>query len=116
MSVATPIRIANCSGFFGDRVSAAREMVEGGRFDATSDACEQVDVLLTSDQLRELLPETSGCNIDRHRLSSLQPLNFVIRELLQEQVAPSTRDDPRAKSLGEVLRAWVVYTPAHFAD
>ena len=25
-----PIRIANCSGFFGDRLSAAREMVEGG--------------------------------------------------------------------------------------
>lgn len=25
-----PIRIANCSGFYGDRLSAAREMVEGG--------------------------------------------------------------------------------------
>ena len=30
---AKPIRIANCSGFFGDRVSAAREMVEGGPID-----------------------------------------------------------------------------------
>ena len=28
--MAEPIRIANCSGFFGDRLSAAREMVEGG--------------------------------------------------------------------------------------
>jgi hypothetical protein len=28
--MADPIRIANCSGFFGDRLSAAREMVEGG--------------------------------------------------------------------------------------
>ena len=28
--MAAPIRIANCSGFFGDRLSAAREMVEGG--------------------------------------------------------------------------------------
>ena len=25
-----PIRIGNCSGFYGDRISAAREMVEGG--------------------------------------------------------------------------------------
>ena len=25
-----PLRVANCSGFFGDRVSAAEEMVEGG--------------------------------------------------------------------------------------
>ncbi len=28
--MAEPIRIANCSGFFGDRLSAAREMVEDG--------------------------------------------------------------------------------------
>jgi hypothetical protein len=28
--VTEPIRIANCSGFYGDRLAAAREMVEGG--------------------------------------------------------------------------------------
>ena len=28
--MAAPLRIANCSGFYGDRLSAAREMVEGG--------------------------------------------------------------------------------------
>ncbi|HYZ91470.1 MAG TPA: acyclic terpene utilization AtuA family protein [Actinomycetota bacterium] len=31
-----PIRIANCSGFYGDRMSAAREMVEGGPIDVLS--------------------------------------------------------------------------------
>ncbi|NRA07809.1 MAG: DUF1446 domain-containing protein [Myxococcales bacterium] len=41
--MADPIRIANCSGFFGDRLSAAREMVEGGPIDA-----------LTGDWLAEL--------------------------------------------------------------
>jgi hypothetical protein len=41
--MADPIRIANCSGFFGDRVSAAREMVEGGPID-----------VLTGDWLAEL--------------------------------------------------------------
>jgi hypothetical protein len=41
--VADPIRIANCSGFFGDRLSAAREMVEGGPVD-----------VLTGDWLAEL--------------------------------------------------------------
>jgi hypothetical protein len=39
----TPIRIANCSGFYGDRLSAAREMVEGGPID-----------VLTGDWLAEL--------------------------------------------------------------
>jgi hypothetical protein len=41
--VSDPIRIANCSGFFGDRLSAAREMVEGGPID-----------VLTGDWLAEL--------------------------------------------------------------
>ena len=38
-----PLRIANCSGFFGDRLGAAREMVEGGPID-----------VLTGDWLAEL--------------------------------------------------------------
>ena len=38
-----PVRVANCSGFFGDRLSAAREMVEGGEID-----------FLTGDWLAEL--------------------------------------------------------------
>jgi hypothetical protein len=38
-----PLRIANCSGFFGDRASAARDMVEGGPID-----------VLTGDWLAEL--------------------------------------------------------------
>jgi len=38
-----PLRIANCSGFYGDRLSAAREMVEGGPID-----------VLTGDWLAEL--------------------------------------------------------------
>jgi hypothetical protein len=39
----TPIRIANCSGFYGDRLSAASEMVNGGPID-----------VLTGDWLAEL--------------------------------------------------------------
>jgi hypothetical protein len=38
-----PLRIANCSGFYGDRLSAAREMVEDGPID-----------ILTGDWLAEL--------------------------------------------------------------
>ena len=38
-----PLRIANCSGFYGDRLSAATEMVEGGPID-----------VLTGDWLAEL--------------------------------------------------------------
>ncbi|MEU6428853.1 acyclic terpene utilization AtuA family protein [Microbispora sp. NPDC046973] len=38
-----PMRVANCGGFYGDRLSAAREMVEGGPID-----------VLTGDWLAEL--------------------------------------------------------------
>ena len=41
--VSAPLRVANCSGFYGDRLSAAREMVEGGPID-----------VLTGDYLAEL--------------------------------------------------------------
>src|SRR2546426_6776798 len=43
MSTDDVLRIANCSGFYGDRLAAAREMVEGGPID-----------VLTGDYLAEL--------------------------------------------------------------
>ncbi len=39
--MADPIRIANCSGFFGDRITAAREMVEGGPIDGRANDAGQ---------------------------------------------------------------------------
>lgn len=44
-----PIRIANCSGFFGDRMSGAREMVEGGPIDVlTGDWLAELTMLILS--------------------------------------------------------------------
>ena len=44
-----PIRVANCSGFFGDRLSAAKEMVEGGPIDAlTGDWLAELTMLILS--------------------------------------------------------------------
>jgi len=43
------IRIANCSGFFGDRMSGAREMVEGGPIDVlTGDWLAELTMLILS--------------------------------------------------------------------
>ncbi|HEY5663820.1 MAG TPA: acyclic terpene utilization AtuA family protein [Ilumatobacter sp.] len=47
--MADPIRIANCSGFFGDRLSGAREMVEGGPIDVlTGDWLAELTMLILS--------------------------------------------------------------------
>lgn len=43
MTELAPLRVANCSGFFGDRLAAAREMIDGGPID-----------VLTGDWLAEL--------------------------------------------------------------
>ena len=47
--MADPIRVANCSGFFGDRPSGALEMVEGGPIDVlTGDWLAELTMLILS--------------------------------------------------------------------
>ncbi len=49
------LRVANCSGFYGDRLSAAREMVEGGPIDVlTGDYLAELTMLiLLKDKMKE---------------------------------------------------------------
>jgi hypothetical protein len=70
-----------------------------------------LDGFLTEERLRMLLPEAADLEIERYRLPALRSLNFVLRGLLGEGVAASTRQDGQAKSLGEWLRARVVDVP-----
>jgi hypothetical protein len=53
--VSEPLRIANCSGFYGDRLSAAREMVEGGPIDVlTGDYLAELTLaILLKDRMRD---------------------------------------------------------------
>jgi hypothetical protein len=79
---------------------------------ARSDAAwSWLDNELTVGRLRELLPETADLTIDRFRYPKLRSLNFLVRGLLDEGVAASTRQDAQAKALGEWLRSRVVTVP-----
>lgn len=82
-----------------------------GVFARSDEAWTWLDGELTTDRLRELLPETASMTIDRHRLPKIRSLNFVVHGLLDEGVAASTRQDAQAKALGEWLRARVVDLP-----
>lgn len=98
------------------RVVGARSGDKGGHanlgvFTKTPEAFAWLDSFLTTERLHALLPETNGLQIDRHPLPNLLSINFLIRELLEEGVAASTRQDGQAKSLGEWLRARVVDVP-----
>ncbi len=67
---------------------------------------------LTVDRLRALFPDLAPYAIDRALLPNLHAVNFVIRGLLGDGVAASTRPDPQAKTLGEYVRARLVDLPA----
>lgn len=98
------------------RIVGARSGDKGGHanlgvFAKTLEAFAWLNSFLTTERLHALLPETAGLQIDRHPLPNLLSINFLIRELLEEGVAASTRQDGQAKSLGEWLRARVVDVP-----
>ena len=98
------------------RVVGARSGDKGGNanlgvFARSGDAFEWLDGFLSTERLRELLPEAAPLRVDRHRLANIWSLNFVIHGLLGDGVAASDRQDPQAKSLGEWLRARVVDVP-----
>lgn len=99
------------------RLVGARSGDKGGDANlgvfARSDATyEWLAGFLTVDRLRELLPEAADLVIVRHDLPNIRSLNFVLRGLLEEGVAASSRQDAQAKSLGEWLRARLVDVPA----
>lgn len=60
---------------------------------------------LTSDRLRELLPETADLTIHRYAFPNLRAVNFVVEGLLGAGAAAQARFDPQAKALAEWLRS-----------
>ncbi len=66
---------------------------------------------MTTEEFQRLIPEAADLEVERHALPNLYALNFVVKGLLGEGVASSTRLDPQAKSLGEYLRARVAEIP-----
>jgi hypothetical protein len=71
---------------------------------------------LSVERFRQLLPEAADLDVDRYELANLRAVNFVVRGILGEGVASSTRPDPQAKSLGEYLRSRLVDLPVELLD
>ena len=123
----TGVRIGNCSGFYGDRLSAMREMLEGGELDyLTGDYLAELTMLiLGKDQLRDpslgyartfltQMTDTMGLALDRGvrivaNAGGLNPAGLAarLREVADElglapRIAWVDGDDlaPRAAALG----------------
>lgn len=70
---------------------------------------------LTTERFRELLPEAEGLEVRRFELANLCAVNFVVRGLLGDGVASTTRPDAQAKGLAEFIRARLVPVPRALA-
>lgn len=64
--------------------------------------------LITPKKIRELVPEAAELEIEVYVLPNLGAVNVLIRGLLGDGVAASTRFDPQAKGLGEWVRSRTV--------
>lgn len=67
--------------------------------------------VMTADHVRQLVPEAQDLDVEVFGLPNLGGLNVLVRGLLGEGVAASTRFDPQAKALGEWLRSRHVHVP-----
>lgn len=64
------VRVANCSGFFGDRLAAAREMVEGGPIDVlTGDWLAELTMLILA---RQRMKHGAGSGYARTFLTQME--------------------------------------------
>ena len=66
---------------------------------------------LTTDKIKELLPEAKDLTVTRTVLPNLKALNFIIEGILGKGVAEQVRFDPQAKGLGEWLRSRHIEIP-----
>ncbi len=66
---------------------------------------------LTPGRIRKLLPEAAELPVEVYPLPNLGGVNVLVRGMLGDGVAASTRFDPQAKAVGEWLRSRVVAVP-----
>ena len=100
------IRIANCSGFYGDKLSAARDMVEGGPID-----------VLTGDYLAELTMtilhrKQQQDNFKGYVGTFLKQVREVIQPCLEREIkivtnAGGLNPEGMAKAVEAILSSWV---------
>ena len=98
-----PVIVANCSGFFGDRISAAREMVEGGPIDVlTGDWLAELTMLILA---RQRLKHGPGAGYARTFLTQMEQVLGTCRERGIRVVSNAGGLDPQgcADALAEIV-------------
>jgi hypothetical protein len=97
-------------------IAGARSGDKGGNANVgvwarSDDAYAWLDWFLTDHCFKNLVVPHLALDVERHSLPNLRAINFVVRGLLGDGVAASTRLDGQAKGLGEYLRSKLVEIP-----
>jgi hypothetical protein len=100
-----PTTRAPLGRLFGARSGDKGGNANVGIFARSGEAYAWLEQFLGADKLCELLPDTRPYEVERYPLPNLWSINFLIKGLLEEGVAASSRQDGQAKGLGEYLRA-----------
>lgn len=98
-----PVIIANCSGFFGDRLSAAREMVDGGPIDVlTGDWLAELTMLILA---RQRIKHGPGSGYARTFLTQMEQVLGTCRDRGIRVVSNAGGLDPQgcADALAELV-------------
>jgi hypothetical protein len=98
-----PVIVANCSGFFGDRISAAREMVEGGPIDVlTGDWLAELTMLILA---RQRMKHGPGAGYARTFLTQMEQALGTCRDKGIRVVSNAGGLDPQgcADALSEII-------------
>jgi hypothetical protein len=101
---------------FGTRSGDKGGCANLGVWAKTAEAYSFLYDFLTVDKLKELLPDVSQYEVERHELPNILSLNFYIHDILQDGVSSSTRLDGQAKSLGEYIRAKEIEAPDYLIE
>jgi len=92
------VRIANCSGFFGDRIDAAREMVEGGPIDVlTGDWLAELTMLILA---RQRMKHGAGSGYARTFLTQMEQVLETCLERGIKVVSNAGGLDPAGCAVG----------------
>ena len=89
----------------GDKGGDANVGLWVDRTRSTPERVAWLTKLVTPERVRELVPEAEDLEVEVYPLPNLGAVNVLIRGLLGEGVAASSRFDPQAKALGEWLRS-----------
>lgn len=106
-----PTRRAPLGSVAGARAGDKGGNANLGVFARSDEAYAWLREFLTIEQLRTLLPEAVGLEVERVEFPRLRAVHFLIHGLLDEGVSSTLRLDAQAKGLGEWLRSRTVDVP-----